>query len=74
MMTPKERVAAIVEKLFIDQEFSSPDEVEEMLLRNFRAAINDKLEEAAVELDKLSQGTYTTAQTPASLVRAMKVK
>ena len=38
-----------------------------------RAAINDKLDEVAAELDKLSQGTYTTAQTPAGLVRAMKV-
>lgn len=39
-----------------------------------RAAINDKLEEAVIELDKLQQGTYTSAQTPAGLVRAMKVK
>lgn len=37
------------------------------------AAINDKLEEVAVELKKLEEGVYTTAQTPAGLVRAMKV-
>lgn len=39
-----------------------------------RAAINDKLDEVAAELDKLEQGHYTSAQTPAGLVRAMKVK
>lgn len=38
------------------------------------AAINDKLEEVAVELKKLEEGVYTTAQTGSGLVRAMKVK
>jgi hypothetical protein len=49
-------------------------QLEEKHADEIRAAINDKLEEVAIELDKLSQGTYTTAQTPAGLVRAMKVK
>lgn len=39
-----------------------------------RAAINDRLEEVAVELKKLEEGVYTSAQTGSGLVRAMKVK
>lgn len=38
------------------------------------AAVNEALEEAAVEIEALERGTYTSAQTPARLVRAMKVK
>lgn len=38
------------------------------------AAINEALEAAAVEIEALERGTYTSAQTPAGLVRAMKVK
>ena len=37
-------------------------------------AINAKLDEVAAQLEKLESGTYTTAQTPAGLVRKMKVK
>lgn len=40
-------------------------------IERLRAAINDKLEEVAIELDKLPSGT---AQTPAGLVRKMKEK
>jgi hypothetical protein len=39
-----------------------------------RSVINMALEEAAIELDKLERGVYTTAQTPSGLVRAMRVK
>jgi hypothetical protein len=49
-------------------------DIAQFVFRLINAAINDKLEEVAAELDKLAQGTYTTAQTPAGLVRAMKVK
>jgi hypothetical protein len=35
---------------------------------------NQVLEEVAAEIEALERGTYTTAQTPAGLVRAMKVK
>jgi hypothetical protein len=44
------------------------------IVRERSTAVNAALEEAAVELDKLQQGTYTSAQTPAGLVRAMKVR
>lgn len=54
------------------------DELRERLTRSIVAlcclAINDKLEEVALELKKLEEGVYTTAQTPSGLVRAMKVK
>ena len=39
-----------------------------------RAIRNAALEEAAVEIEALERGVYTSAQTPAGLVRAMKTQ
>lgn len=44
------------------------------LLLHTKDMINDALEEAAAEIEKLESGTYTSPQTPAQLVRAMKDK
>jgi glycine/D-amino acid oxidase-like deaminating enzyme len=51
-----------------------PDEATKDIAAFARSIVNDALEEAAVEIEKLERGVYTSAQTPAGLVRAMKVK
>lgn len=79
-MTPEERARAVVlpwwhgpyqihsfDQTIVDTEIHD-------IAAAIRTAVNDALEEAAAEIEALERGTYTSAQTPAGLVRAMKVK
>lgn len=75
-MTPDERTQQLCSEL---SGYYQDDHLEfGSVLENITAAIilafNDALEEVAVELQKLEEGVYTSAPTPAGLVRAMKVK
>lgn len=71
-MTPEETAAYILQDTAMTDELRA--RLQRRIITAIRIAVNSRLEEVAIELDKLSQGTYTTAQTPAGLVRAMKVK
>lgn len=64
--------ALIKAGLWPDQTRAIRPLIEAYAVAAIRVAVNDKLEEVAAELDKLSQGHYTTAQTPAGLVRKMR--
>lgn len=78
-MTPEDRARAVVLPwyrgpygLHVDDSYQQKEITD--IAAAIRTAINDKLEEVAREIEALESGTYTTAQTPAGLVRAMKVK
>lgn len=68
----EETAAYVLTDLAMDDDLRA--KLTRRIIAAIRAAINDKLEEVAHELDKLAEGHYTTAQTPAGLVRAMKVE
>ena len=76
-VTPEELEALardVVDNFEGDEYWIFKDEATQDITAFARSIINMVLEDTAVSLEALERGTYTATNTPAQLVRAMKVK